>query len=85
MDASISRRSFVKGSLIAGAGAALSPFLGATAALAGPGHPLTKAYAPDVLQSWIPALYDAVRVERLSPPNAARVYADLASPPMKQP
>lgn len=75
MDASISRRSFVKGSLLAGAGVALTPLLGATAALAGPGHPLTKAYAPEVLQSWIHALYDAVRVERLSPPNAARVYA----------
>lgn len=75
MDASISRRSFVKGSLLAGAGVALSPFLGATAALAKPGHPLTKNFSPDVLQSWIHELYAAVRFERLSPPNAARVYA----------
>ncbi|MDH5504934.1 MAG: phosphatase PAP2 family protein [Acidimicrobiia bacterium] len=75
MYSQISRRSFIKGSLVAGAGAAVSPILGPAVALAGPGHPLTKDHSPDVLNAWIPALYEAVRFERLSPPNAARVYA----------
>lgn len=78
MEAHISRRSFLKGSLVAGAGAAFSPVLGTAVALAGPGHPLTKEYSPDVLHQWIPALYEAVRFERFSPPNAARVYAYFA-------
>lgn len=77
MESNISRRSFLKGSLVAGAGAVLSPVIGTgtAVALADSGHPLTKEYAPDVLHQWLPALYEAVRAERFSPTNAARVYA----------
>ncbi len=70
-----SRRQFLTRSLAIGAGAAAVHVVPGVA-MAGPGpHPLTKAHDPGVLRAWIPAVYDAVRRERYTPPNAARTYA----------
>ncbi len=73
---SISRREFLSRSLIGGAAAAAFHVLPATGAVAGPPrHPLAHADDPEVLLRWVPAVYDSVRRERYSPPNAARTYA----------
>ncbi len=71
-----SRREFLKRSVFVGAGATALQFVPSVGALArAPRHPLAKADDPEVLQRWFPAVYDAVRRDRYTPPNAARTYA----------
>ncbi len=76
MTSGYSRREFLRRSLLVGAGATALQLVPSVGALAkAPRHPLTKADDPEVLERWFPAVYDAVRRERYSPPNAARTYA----------
>ncbi len=76
-----SRRQFLGRSAAASAGLVAMQLAGGATALASSGagaksvHPLTKSHDPDVLVRWIQAVYDAVKLERFTPPNAARVYA----------
>ncbi len=79
---SYSRRQFLGRSAAASAGMVAMQFASASpVALANEGkgakglHPLTKSHDPDVLLTWIKAVYDAVKRERFTPPNAARIYA----------
>ncbi|MBT8249223.1 MAG: vanadium-dependent haloperoxidase [Acidimicrobiia bacterium] len=82
VDSIYSRRQFLGRSAAAGAGLFAMQIAGAgTAVAVGNGvgaksiHPLTKSHDPDVLLRWIQAVYDSVKLERLTPPNAARIYA----------
>ncbi len=76
MGSTYSRREFLTRSLGIGAGAAALQILSqAGAAAAPPRHPLAHKDEPEVLLRWVPTLYDAVRRERYTPPNAARTYA----------
>ncbi|NNL47359.1 MAG: hypothetical protein HKO76_03240, partial [Acidimicrobiia bacterium] len=82
VDSIYSRRQFLGRSAAAGAGLLAMQIAGAgTAVAVGNGvgaksiHPLTKSHDPDVLLRWIQAVYDSVKLERLTPPNAARIYA----------
>lgn len=55
----------------------MSPVL-PSIARGGEPHPLTKDHDPSVVLRWLGAVYQAVKSQRLSPPNAARVYAYFA-------
>ncbi len=75
MGSTVSRREFLVRSMSIGAGVvALQVSSGAAALALAPGHPLTNAYDAEVLLRWIQAVYDAVKFERYTPPNAARTY-----------
>jgi len=76
MTATHSRRQFLQQSLALGAGAAAFQLLPAAGVLAAPAdHPTPRADDPTVLHRWITTVYDVIRQERLTPPNAARIYA----------
>lgn len=76
MHSTYSRREFLNRSLVVGAGAAAIQLLPVGAAAAAvPGHPLTRAHDPAVLLRWIPTVHGAVKRERYTPTNAARIYA----------
>ncbi len=64
-----------RGFLVTGLGIAAGLGLGVTSAAAGPGTAATAA--PDVAHAWVRAAYDAVLLENLTPPTAARAYAHL--------
>ncbi len=77
MRARINRRTF----LAAGAGMATGLLIGGPSpalAAAPAGQRPTSHHAPDVLTGWLRAVYEQVRIERFSPPAAARAYAYVA-------
>ncbi len=73
MGPSYTRREFLSRAAMVGGGAMALQIVPATA-LAGHATPLTRHHDPDVLLRWVQGVWESVKRERYTPPNAARTY-----------